>query len=515
MNANLLLDEVFGVQLPSGERCVLSLPALLQALGRAEVESFTGVQRHQLDAFHIFLCYLAATVLDREGQTDASQDETFWRGGLRNLVGRDDDDAWTLRVDDPTRPAFMQPPVSSRAAFEGYKPKAATPDELDVLQTAKNHDLKGARSSRAAVEAWAVTLVSMQTMSGFLGKGNYGICRMNGGFGSRPCVASYTDLQPSHRWQEDMARLMGQLERLLQSPWPFRRDGLALLWLIPWDGTTGLGLDTLHPCFIEVCRLVRLMPAGEGLVALGKPGCAARITTSKETAGSVGDPWIPIKRKDQAALTASVRGFHPELLRDLIITQQSHQPAAMQELPAGDGPAWFCASVLVRGQGTTDGYHEARIYIPPKAKKRLLLQGEARDRLGALSNWALTRAREIRSKALRPALFALVEGGPEQWPDTNRREAGNWVETWLARYDQNWSSGYFPWLWGTVDQTDEAARAEWLGELQALARSILEDSLQAAPQRTGRRYRGKVRATGLFHNAFRKHFGRELSDVTA
>ncbi len=513
MNANLLTDEVFGIELPSGKRRSISLPALLHALGRGDVESLTGVQRHQADAFHIFLCYLAGAVLDRKGETDPVQDEAFWLAGLRLLAGRENDDAWTLVVDDPTQPAFMQPPTVSAEEFRSYKHKATTPDELDVLQTAKNHDLKGARLSGATVEAWALALISMQTMSGFLGQGNYGVCRMNGGFASRPCVASNTDLQPAYRWREDVARLMGRLEALLRPPWTFRRNGHSLLWLVSWEGATGIGLDTLHPFFIEVCRLVRLTPADENLSALGKPASAARITVSKETAGNVSDSWIPLKRKNQAAFTASARGFHPELLRDLIISQENYQPTVMQELRPGNGHAWFHASVLVRGQGTTDGYHEARIYIAPKAKKLLLQGGEPRDRLGRLSDWALTRARDVRGKALRPALFALVEGGPEKWPDTGRREAGQWVDSWLARYDQHWSDGYFPWLWQTIDQTDETARAEWLGALHALAVRVLDDALQAAPQRTGRRYRGKVRATGLFHGAFRKHFTEEMNHV--
>lgn len=341
MNANFLLDNVFGTQRPTGERLSLSLPAVLQALGQGEVESFTGVQRHQADAFHMFLCYLAAAVLDRTGEADPVKDEAFWREGMRRLVGREDDDAWTLVVDDPTRPAFMQPPVPSSKDFSNYKPKAKTPDELDVLQTAKNHDLKGARVIRATAEHWALALISTQTMSGFLGRGNYGVCRMNGGFASRPCVGSYADLQPSYRWQEDVARLMGRLTELLQPPWQYRRDGYPLLWLKPWDGQKGLGLDALHPFFIEVCRLIRMVATGDAVVAVGKPSGAARITVSKETAGNVGDPWIPLKRKGQAALTASARGFHPELLRDLVIAQQSYEPAAMQTLPPGTGSAWY------------------------------------------------------------------------------------------------------------------------------------------------------------------------------
>lgn len=514
MNANLLFDDVFDVQLPSGERRSLSLPVLLQALGRAEVESFARVQRHQADALHMFLCYLAGAVLDHEGETDATQDQAFWLAGLRRLSGRGDDDAWMLVVDDPTRPAFMQPPVVSAREFDTYKHKATTPDELDVLQTAKNHDLKGARLIGTNIEAWVLALISMQTMSGFLGQGNYGICRMNGGFASRPCIASYRDLQPARRWQEDVARLKKTIETLVQPPWLYRRNGYALLWQIPWDGTTGLGLDMLHPLFIEVCRLVRLAPDGDSLIALGKPTRSARITTSNETAGNVGDPWVPLRRKDQAAFTASSRGFHPELLRDLVIAHENYEPSAMQTLAAGAGPAWFHGSVLVRGQGTTDGYHEARIYIAPKPKALLLQGGEARDRFRELSDWALTRARDVRSKTLRPAFFVLVEGGPTQWPDTSRREAGQWADSWLARYDQRWADGYFPWLWQTIEQTDETARTEWLVALQSLALGVLDEALRSAPQRTGRRYRGRVRAVGLFHGAFRRHFAQEMTHVT-
>jgi len=511
MNANLLLDDVFGIRRSEGGREFLSLPALLEALGRNEVESFTGTQRHQVDAFHIFLCYLAGAVLDREDEPNPVQGKAFWLRGLRQLAGRDDDDAWTLIVDDPTRPAFMQPPVPSVDLFASYKPKAITPDELDVLQTAKNHDLKGARLSGATVEAWAIALISMQTMSGFLGQGNYGISRMNGGFGSRPCVATYTDLQSSRRWGEDVARLMSRRDELTRPPWAFRRDGAVLLWTIPWDGANGLGLNALHPFFVEVCRMVRIASQTGGFTALGRPSKAARVTVGKDTGGNIGDPWTPLRRKDGAAMGASARGFHPKLLRDLVISHEDHEPSAMQSFPAPDRAAWFHASVLVRGQGTTDGYHEARVYLPPRVITLLLTGGDQRDRLGSLSEWALTRARDVRTKALRPALFSLTEGGPSRWPNTGRREAGQWVDSWLGRYDEQWEADYFPWLWKTVDQADEDARAAWLHAMRALATGVLDRALAATPQRTGRRYRGKVRSTGLFHGAFRRHFEEEMN----
>ena len=63
-----------------------------------------------------------------------------------------------------------------------------TPDDLDVLVTSKNHDLKQTMALDCAVEDWIFALVNLQTMAGFLGSGNYGIARMNGGFSARVCL---------------------------------------------------------------------------------------------------------------------------------------------------------------------------------------------------------------------------------------------------------------------------------------------------------------------------------------
>mgnify|MGYP005843880533 CR=1 FL=1 len=510
MNANLLTDNVFGTLTPAGEHRRLSLPALLAGLGRGDVESLTGAQRHQVDAVHIFLCYLAAAALDRAGSSDPLQNENFWRQALRRLSATDDDCAWTLVVEDAGKPAFMQPP-SHDGNLTAYKPKATTPDQLDVLQTAKNHDLKSARLAGADMEAWTLALVSMQTMSGFLGQGNYGISRMNGGFGARVCVAVNRDSAPAIRWREDVARLETRTKELTRSPWPYRADGQILLWTLPWDGKASIGLDKLHPHYLEVCRPIRLTRSAAGLLAIAKPTKAARIAGGKELLGNISDAWTPINRKAGSALTPSARGFHPGMLRDLIITQREYSPAPMQLLPPGPGSAVFHASALVRGQGTTDGFHEKNIPIDANVKRVLLLGGEEADRLGRLSEWAIEAADRLRGRVLRPALFALFEGGPEGWPDTNRREAGQWASAWLGDYDQRWADSYFPWLWSVIEVDDETARADWVAQLRRLAEGILDNALEAAPQRTGRRYRGRVRAGGLFHGALRKHFQEELT----
>lgn len=150
---NLLTDPLLSVDTAKGTQH-FNLPRLLAGLGNDEVTGLPGVQRHQEDPFHIFLCYLAAAVMVREGVDSPCQSEDFWREGIRRLTGRDHDLAWTLVVDDPTKPAFMQPPLPSASDAKKLKLKATTPDGLDLLPTAKNHDLKRSRMNLPTTEQW-------------------------------------------------------------------------------------------------------------------------------------------------------------------------------------------------------------------------------------------------------------------------------------------------------------------------------------------------------------------------
>ena len=126
----------------------------------------------------------------------------------------------------------------------------ATPDDLDILVTAKNHDVKQAVALGCAPDDWMLALVDLQTMAGFLGAGNYGIARMNGGFSARPCLG----LAPADAW----TRRASVQRHAADAGWArvaagrpsglfrIRRTGLALLWLEPWDGRTSLDLRELE-----------------------------------------------------------------------------------------------------------------------------------------------------------------------------------------------------------------------------------------------------------------------------
>ena len=506
---NLLTEPVFRVETPDGQER-LSLPQLLEALGLDRVESLPGLQRHQEDAFHIFLCYLAGAVLARESQTDPCQNAEFWLEGIRRLTGREDDCAWTLVVDDVTQPAFMQAPVSKKSDFGAFKPKADTPDALDVLPTAKNHDVKSTKSGIQTAETWIYALISLQTMAGFFGRGNYGIARMNGGFGSRSMVTITYAQKLGGRWQRDVGRLLAGREAVLNAPWGYKTDGWVMLWLLPWDLNSSVALKSLDPFFIEISRAVRLVNRKDRIQALGAPSNSPRINAS-EIGGVLGDPWTPInlndKKKGQSALTVSANGLSPELLRNLIF-EDGYKPAAMQLHDSGrEGQACqFTASVLVRGQGTTDGFHQAALPIPGKAGSRLFRRGPDRDRLATLSNEALTDARAMQNSVLKTAVIALLEGGPEQL-NFDKREVTAWLTDAVKQFSEAWSRDYFPWLWRMAEQEDaDAARLEWLKTLRDKAKVVLDDAIVRYPARSGRRYRSRVKAEGMFAGCLNKTF---------
>lgn len=508
---NLLTDPVFRVQ-TTGGLMTMSLPGLLASLGKDEVEHLPGIQRHQEDPFHVFLCCLAGAILAREGDTDTTQEEAYWRDTLRMLAGPAGDDAWTLVVDDPALPAFMQSPVPGGKAGKSTS-MAWTPDELDVLQTAKNHDVKASRAHHAHPDEWVYALVSLQTMSGFLGQGNYGIARMNSGFGNRPIVELIRSTRPGARWRDAVTRLLEHREQVLSEPFGFSDQGLVLVWLEPWDGTTSLKLSQLDPFFIEICRRVRLLWV-DGSIVAQRFGTKTRRIAAENLRGVVGDAWLPVDQRngdttrpsDVRALTVSARGLTPDLLRGLIFGDDFSHSRLHKPMPHWDGRVWLHASVLVRGQGTTDGFHSRLIPIPREVQSRLFHAQPHRDPLASLSKDAISYAGRMQRSVLRPAIFSFLAGGPETI-QFDREAAQGWWTRYALRFEALWSRDYFPWLWGVPESFDEeAVLTRWSETLRNHALTVLGEAEEALPQRHGRRYRARIRADREFRRALLREF---------
>src|SRR5690606_18246797 len=235
---NLLCTPLISID--TGEK--LTLPGVLAALARDEVESFPALRPHQGMFWHMFLVQLAALALHKARHAEIPEGEAQWTELLRRLTPDfPDDEPFRLVVEDWSKPAFMQPPVPDGVEL---KSGVATPDELDLPITSKNHDLKRQVARSSEPEDWLFALISLQTGEGFGGAGNYGIARMNGGNSSRPMLTLAPMPEKSLRilaprpgawFLRDVRFLLAARDRLLEQIDDYPDEGgLGLVWLKPW-----------------------------------------------------------------------------------------------------------------------------------------------------------------------------------------------------------------------------------------------------------------------------------------
>ncbi|MBX3569850.1 MAG: type I-E CRISPR-associated protein Cse1/CasA [Rhizobiaceae bacterium] len=503
MTWNLLSDAVFRVRFRDGADRALTLPALYEALAARHIISFTALRAHQRHAWHALLCQIGAVACLRAGLGKPPSDATTWAKILAALTPDfPDGEPWCL-VSPPDKPAFLQPVVGP---LDGLKP-VATPDEFDMLVTAKNHDLKGARMADAQPDDWLFALVSLQTSEGFLGAGNFGISRMNGGFANRPGVGLAPRGGIGAHVMRDIGRLIAMHGEMLDRYTDYDEDGPALLWLLPWDGTASLSRRGLHPYYIETCRRLRLAETGGAIRAFAGNSKAMRVSMTKEEGGVTGDPWTPIRTgaEGNKALTVDARGFDYRRLAD-ILTGEGYEPAPLQKFgedEGGDGWTLVCRA-MARGQGKTEGYHERRELIPAPVIRRLK-EGE-RVALGGVAAGRIAEAGAVRS-ALRFGLMTLFQNGPDpsdykpQDPSSSRR-----AEPYLDQFQRLVDDDFFDRLFEefSVEPADDAlaARKAWLLDLLRRTREILKAAEAGAPTSTMRHHRAMVRAEAALARGF-------------
>jgi CRISPR system Cascade subunit CasA len=301
---------------------------------------------------------------------------------------------------------------------------------------------------------------------------------------------------------------LARIRASIRQRFNYKERGTVLTWLTPWNRATHQHMLTdLEPWFIEAARPVRLrVVEGSGIVALGATSQARQIGPKTLDNGDVGDPWTPInvkeKKKGHSALTLSAEGFTPQRLTDLLF-EQGFKLTPLQTPQPGEGPGWFLASGLARGQGKTDGLHKVALPVPPRARLALLRK-ESRETLGHLAQVLLTDAKEVE-RALYAALFVLSEGGPET-ADFGRDAVKRWIDGMCARFAKAWEASYFPTLWrGAEDPHDhETVRHDWQQELVNRAAALLDEASQRLPIPANRTWRAVTRANGIFREMLRK-----------
>ena len=332
---NLLEERLLHYRrVETGERIACTLPELFIAMARDEVRDFPALRPHQRHPWHAFLVQLAAIALHRSNQTEPFDTAQDWKTSLLALTPNDPDGAAWCLVSPVDRPAFMQAPEPS-GSIGSWKNCLVAADELDMLVTSKNHDLKAARMLKSTPEEWAYALVSLQTQEGVLGSGNYGISRMNRGYGSRCGIGVHPNGEWGARWQRDQTVLRGSRDALMDTHGFSSDQGHALIWIVPWSGDDSLSFASLDPWYIEICRCVRMINQSDELSAFATSTNAPRIA-AKELNGITGDPWMPVDGVAAKALTIGGRGFDYKLSTELLLGKKFTKPIAQLWLPSDD-----------------------------------------------------------------------------------------------------------------------------------------------------------------------------------
>ncbi|MDC6166473.1 type I-E CRISPR-associated protein Cse1/CasA [Paucibacter sp. XJ19-41] len=478
-------------------RIQASLPELFVAMASDLVRDFPALRAHQRHPWHAFLCQLAAIALHAAGRKTVFETAAQWRSALLALTPDDPDGAAWCLVTPPDRPALLQAAVPG-GSVASWKSVYHAADELDILVTSKNHDLKAARASAADAQDWLLALISLQTQEGFLGAGNYGISRMNGGFASRPGVGVATVEGWGRRWLRDVATLLHARDDIAQEHGMSTENGLALVWLQAWDGNSSCAFGRLDPLYIELCRRVRLQCHGAELQALGAGTKAARIA-AKDLNGMTGDAWTPIDIAEGKALTITSDGFGYKLMAELLFGGKYKAGRAQHVGCEGEGTRLeLIARGVTRGQGKTEGYHERRVPISPKLRRLL---GGSRDVAARISGERIAAIAEVR-KLLWLSLMTLFNNGPvgKDASDSTKNKASDFAKPFEAVEDAR----FFADLTAEVEADDASAeRLSWLIALTERAERLLRHAFNAGPRSGMQRYRAQAAALSRFHGGLR------------
>lgn len=527
---NILEEPIIRVRTRADERRA-SLPETFALLMRDEVEAFPALRPHQRHAWHAFIVQLGAMALQRAGASEPPTDAPKWQALIRGLTPNfPADEPWQLVVDDITAPAFMQPPARAVERKRDYEDKVLTPDELDMLITSKNHDLKRAVASDSGVDDWLFALISLQTMEGIGGARNYGISRMPSGYGNRPAFSLTPSVRLGIHIKRDIMVLMEWRQEILNE-YPMSDTGIALLWTVPWDGTKAepLLLTEMEPFYIEICRRIRLLWSANKLSAVRAKSEVGgkRLVDVK---GLTGDPWVPISNIANAQGTPHKfldweYKFGYERIVDCLSSPDWKEPYLLRlaQFDKGfDGAMTLVARGMVRSEGlklVTKGYHE-RI-IPIRRKLRLAMgqragSGDAMDDVGRIANERIKQAAIVQGLLKESIETFIVQGDIPRLRKMNRnkrRQVRESAEKWSDKLDAIIDRAFFEDLQVEFEEEDaderDRIRNKWLlndkdddGVINH-ARRILTDAQDTLPCLTLQRYRARVQSDSVFNGGIR------------
>ena len=508
---NIIADPAFPVTMIDGRAQVVHLPSLLGHLAAAKVSEYSFLRPHQQAPWHSFLVQLASIALLNARESSIPDQASDWPPLLRALTP--DwlaDEPWCLVVDDIHRPAFMQPGVPTGDSDPHIHAKA-TPDDLDVLFTSKNHGIKQNLSIEANAAEWISALVTLQTCGAYTKAGSklgyFGSVRRNGEYATRPFVGLVPAGGVSRHWRRDVNILLSSVEWYEKNhPDMSFESRNALLWCRQWNGVSQLSEQQLHPWFIEICRRVRLYRDGNHQMLARTVGSTRALIEAKDRRGHIGDPWIPISRGDHPAAFNSLPNY--ENMSAILFSDSWHRPVSLEWHDGIDQlPMRVRFAVTVRGQGTTAGHHLREVPIDSQERLPFLLSVTERDRIAKIAAGMVKDASALKSPILKSSLITLVKGGTAKVRLDDA--SGEWIDRWLKFADRRIEEEFFEQLFDIAETGDDH---RWSRLLRRLATEVFEAAVRTMPIAGVRRLKAVAVAESRLWSGFKAHLPGHYRD---
>ena len=522
---NILNEPVIRMDRSSKSHVVGSLPEVYAALIADEVEAFPALRPHQRHAWHAFLVQLGVMAMRQGGRTEPPDDAQAWSKLIRGLTpDYPHDEPWQLAVDDITKPAFLQPPASSRDLDKDYAFPVETPDDMDnTVETSKNHDLKTAVAKQPNYDDWIVSLISVQTQGGRGDRYYQGISRMKGSGYSRTafsvsickhdgCYRSGLHVKRditalTQRWESFTAHIPDFLNA---------ETGHKLIWIVSWDGKKSEAIlpNALHPLYIEICRRIRLRLDERGRLSGYKATSrdAPRIEASSNK-GQLGDPWIVVDTNGEG-LGMRPGGFSYRRIVECFNGQKYTLPFLCYPTTSEQQPDAH-VSLIARGivrfskgpRATTAGYDER---IIPLRQKVIRVFGRvggvqgfgdlARKRIEKIGIVQRTLRRAIATFAAHDNIARTNEILRSRPRDIPLRQK---IDEWVDILDEIVDVRFFEDLQTEFESDDNDERERilngWLLNLVVKnAKHILEEAVSALPCPSNCRFLARVSADRAF-----------------
>jgi CRISPR system Cascade subunit CasA len=406
------------------------------------------------------------------------------------------------------------------------KKRVMTPDGLDVLITAKNHDLKQAVAEAGKADDWIFALVSSQTGEGYGGPKKFGAARMNGGSSSRSLVG-LAPLSSSSKacttprcgawFLRDLRVLLQTRERVLAEHASLGykpEDGISLVWTENWPEKHQIALASLDVWFVEACRRVRLSRKAGGYFAHSGSSEATRID-AKAFKGVIGDPWSPVHRVEAKSLTLGEGAFDYRKLTDLLFSGEWKLPLLAEPAAFEKGTATMALVCMALGRGNckTDGFKERCIPLGGRVARSL---GPRRHELHELAKEQIKEISEV-DKALAYALALAASGGDR---DKIKKDTYKLTTAPRGRFDAFADEVFFESLWARFEAQEvgaeavDAVKGAFVSQLITRARKLLVDALPGLPCTPLYRPRATARARDAFEWQLTKCFEFSGKTVT-